>query len=79
VRAVAAESLLLKQQLLILNRGRTRSPRLRLRDRVLGGLRALFMRPRRSIRTAIVLKPSYLQGQSGTLAREFSSPMRKRW
>ena len=34
VRAVVAESVLVKHQLLILNRARKRSPRLRLRDRV---------------------------------------------
>ena len=32
VRAVVAESLLLKHQLLIVNRSKKRSPRLRLRD-----------------------------------------------
>ena len=37
-RSVVAESLLLKQQLLILNRSRKRSPNLRLPDRVHGEL-----------------------------------------
>jgi transposase InsO family protein len=60
VRAVVAESLLLKQQLLILNRPRTRSPRLRLSDRVIAGVCALLMRPTRVVRVAIVLKPSTL-------------------
>jgi putative transposase len=60
VRAVVAESVLVKQQLLILNRSRRRSPRLLLRDRVVAGLCALFMHPRRLIRVAIVLKPSTL-------------------
>ena len=57
VRAVVAESVLVKQQLLILNRSRTRSPRLRLGDRVVTGLCALFIRPRRLVRVAVVLKP----------------------
>jgi putative transposase len=57
VRAVVAESVLVKQQLLILNRSRKRSPRLRLRDRVVAGVCALLMRPRRLARVAIVLKP----------------------
>ena len=60
VRAVVAESLLVKQQLVILNRSRKRSPRLRVSDRVVAGLCALFMHPRRLIRVAIVLKPSTL-------------------
>ena len=59
-RSVVAESLLLKQQLLILNRSRNRSPRLRLSDRMLAGVCALLMRPRRLVRSAIVLRPSTL-------------------
>jgi putative transposase len=59
-RSVVTESLLLKQQLLILNRSRKRSPRLRLSDRIIAGLCALLMRPRRLLRSAIVLKPSTL-------------------
>jgi hypothetical protein len=46
VRAVIAESVLVKHQLLILNRSRKRSPRLRLGDRVVAGVYALLMRPR---------------------------------
>ena len=53
-----AESLLVKQQLLILNRSRQRAPNLRAFDRILAGACALFMRPARVIRSAIVLKPS---------------------
>ena len=60
VRAVVAESVLVKQQLLILNRSRKRSPRLRLTDRVIAGVCALLMRPTRLVRVAIVLKPSTL-------------------
>jgi hypothetical protein len=41
VRAVVAESVLVKQQLLVLNRSRKRSPRLRLGDRVVAGPCAL--------------------------------------
>ena len=57
VRAVVAESVLVKQQLLILNRARTRSPRLRLGDRVVAGVCALLMRPHRLVRVAIVSNP----------------------
>jgi transposase InsO family protein len=59
-RSVVAESVLVKHQLLILNRSRTRSPNLRASDRVVAGLCMLFMRPRRLIRSAIVFKPSTL-------------------
>jgi hypothetical protein len=58
VRAVMAESLLLRHQLLILTRGRQRAPNLRPADRVIAGACALCMRPGRVLRTAIVLKPS---------------------
>jgi hypothetical protein len=59
-RAVVAESVLVKQQLLMLNRSRRRSPHLRLADRVVAGLCTLFIRPSRLVRVAIVLKPSTL-------------------
>ena len=44
-RAVIAESLLVKHQLVILNRGRERAPNLRPMDRVVAGLCALLVRP----------------------------------
>ena len=60
VRSVVAESVLVKQQLLILNRSRQRSPNLCFSDRLVAGLCALFIRPARLIRSAIVLKRSTL-------------------
>jgi transposase InsO family protein len=60
MRSVVAESVLVKQQLLILNRSRQRSPHLRASDRLVAGLCALLIRPSRLIRSAIVLKPSTL-------------------
>jgi putative transposase len=59
-RSIIAESVLAKHQLLILNRSRQRAPNLRPRDRIVAGWCALFMRPSRLIRLAIVLKPSTL-------------------
>jgi putative transposase len=59
-RSVVAESVLVKHQLLILNRSRKRSPNLRLSDRVVAGLCALLMRQGRFIRSAIVFTPSTL-------------------
>src|ERR1700730_10279609 len=59
-RAVVAESVLVKHQLLILNRSRRRSPNLCLADRVVAGVCTLLIRPSRLVRAAIVLKPSTL-------------------
>jgi len=60
IRSVVAESVLVKQQLLILNRSRQRAPNLRTSDRLVAGLCALLIRRARLIRSAIVLKPSTL-------------------
>ena len=60
IRSVVAESVLVKQKLLILNRSRQRSPNLRTSDRLVAGLCALLIRPARLIRSAIVLRPSTL-------------------
>ena len=53
LRSVVAESLLVKHQLLILNRSRHRAPNLRVSDRILAGVCALFMRPARVFHSAI--------------------------
>ena len=58
VRAVVAESVLAKHQLLILHRSRRRSPNLRVRDRIIAGLCSLWIKPRRFRRVAIAFKPS---------------------
>ena len=57
-RSVVAESLLVKHQLLILNRCHARAPVLRPADRIIVGLCAILIRPTRLLRSAIVLKPS---------------------
>ena len=56
----SAESVLVKHQLLILHRSPQRAPNLRLSDRIVAGCCALFVRPSRLIRSAIVLRPSTL-------------------
>ncbi len=43
LRSVVAESLLVRHQLLILNRGRKRAPNLRALDRIIAGLCTLSM------------------------------------
>jgi putative transposase len=58
LRSVVAETLLVKHQLSILNRSRERAPNLRSSDRIVVGLCALWMRPSRILRSAVVLKPS---------------------
>jgi len=59
-RSIIAESLLLKHQLLILNRSRARAPNLRPVDRIIASLCARLIHPARLLRSAIVLKPSTL-------------------
>jgi putative transposase len=60
VRAVVAESVLAKYQLLILNRSRQRSPNLRALDRLIAVIRLGFwIKPNRLCRVAI-FKPSTL-------------------
>jgi len=59
-RAIIAENLLLKQQLLVHSRSRQRAPNLSVRDRALFGFWTLFMNPRRIARSAIIIKPSSL-------------------
>jgi len=60
VRAVAAESLLLKHQLLISNRSRQRAPNLTSIDRFLLGLTTLFVSPRRIPKLGALIKPATL-------------------
>ena len=82
LRSVVAESLLVKHQLLILNRSRHRAPNLRVSDRILAGVCALFMRPARVFRSAIVLRPSTILNFHRTLRqrkyRLLFSPKRRR-
>jgi putative transposase len=74
-RSIVAESLLVKHQLLIFNRSRKRAPNLRTADRVVAGLCALFMRPGRLIRSAIVLKPStVLRLHRALIQRKYRRP-----
>ena len=59
-RAVIAESLLVKHQLIILNRSRERAPNLGPLDRIIAGLSTLLIHLGRLVRAAVVLKPSTL-------------------
>ena len=59
-RAILAENLLLKHQLLVLQRSHRRAPNLRRFDRLLFGFWTGFLRPRRLLRAAVTVKPSTL-------------------
>jgi len=59
-RAVVADSLLMKQQLLVINRSRRRAPNLSELDRFLFGFWSLFLDPRRIQRAAVIIRPSTL-------------------
>ena len=60
IRSVAAESLLLKHQLLISNRSRHRAPNLSTLDRFLLALITLFVNPRRIPKLSAIFKPATL-------------------
>jgi len=59
-KAIVADSLLMKQQLLIVNRSRRRAPNLTAIDRVLLGFWSLFLSPHHIKRAAVILRPSTL-------------------
>ncbi len=59
-RAVAANSLLMKQQLLVVNRSRRRAPNLSALDRFLFGFWSLFLSLPGIRRAAVIIKPSTL-------------------
>lgn len=61
-RSIVAESLLVKHQLLIVNRSRERAPNLRTSDRIVDGLCAMLMHPGRILRSAVILQPSTILG-----------------
>ena len=60
VRAVAAESLMLKHQILILNRFHKRAPPLTPRDRLLLGIGACLLNPKRIPKIAAGVETSTL-------------------
>src|SRR5271165_276950 len=60
VGAVAAESVAVKHQLLILKRAQRRAPNLTSWDRLMLGVCALFVSPKRRSKMAVILKTSTL-------------------
>ena len=59
-KAIVADSLLMKQQLLIMNRARRRAPNLTALDRFLLGFWSLLLSPRHIQRAAVIIRPSTL-------------------
>ena len=57
-RAVVANSLLMKHQLMMMNRGRCRAPKLSMWDRLFLGFWSLSLAKLQISRTAVSLKPS---------------------
>ena len=80
-RAIVAESLLLKQQLLVVTRSRRRALDLRPLDRIVAGLCAGLLQKARLHRCAIVLKPATILSFQRLLVkrkyRELFSPKRR--
>jgi len=59
-KAVVADSLLMKQQFLVINRSRRGDPNLSALDRCLFGFWSLFLDPRRIPRATVIFRPSTL-------------------
>jgi hypothetical protein len=72
-KALVAENLLLKHQLLIVRRSRRRAPNLRCSDRLLFGLGSLVLSPCRLVHTAILIKPLLSCAAIGRLENSNSS------
>ena len=69
VRAVIAENLLLKQQLIVLRRPRQRAPNLTSTERVLCGLESIFLGPGRIYKVGIGVRPATLLAFHQALVR----------
>jgi transposase InsO family protein len=59
-KAIVADSLIMKQQLIVINRSRRRAPNLTMIDRMLLGFWSLFRSSHRIRRAAVILRPSTL-------------------
>src|SRR5215831_1010392 len=69
LRAVVAESVLIKHQMLILNRSRGRAPNLRIQDRLIAGFCSLWIKPSRFRKVALAFRTSTLLGFHRALVR----------
>jgi len=83
-KTIVADSLLMKQQLLIMNRTRRRAPNLSVVDRFLLGFWSLFLSPRHIQRAAVIIRPSTLLKLHRLLKQRkyrllYSAPQRQTW
>lgn len=60
LKAIAAENIALRQQLILLTRNKKRSPKLTLSTRVIFGLLTAWINPRRLSKIAVIIRPSTL-------------------
>ena len=58
IKVVMAESMVMKQQLIVMNRGKSRSPKLATSDRLLFGLLAFFINEKRLQKMAVIIRPA---------------------
>jgi putative transposase len=73
VKVVMAESIAMKQQLIVMNRGRKRSPVLTTPDRFLFGILAVFIGGSRLKKIAVIIKPTTLLSfQKSLVNRKYS-------
>jgi len=80
LRSVVAESVLVKHQLLILNRGRNRVPNLSAAERIIAGLCVLFMNPPRFYVPQSAEQMSKLQGKISVMRfRDCARARPSRW
>ena len=74
VKVVMAESIDMKQQLIVMNRGKKRSPKLATSDRFLFGLLAVFIGGSRLTKIAVIIKPTtFLAFHKSLVNRKYSS------
>jgi len=72
VKSMAAENMLLRQQLISIRRKQKRSPKLIISVRLIYGILASFINPRRLSRLAIVIKPkTLLRFHQALVARKY--------
>jgi putative transposase len=69
LKVVMAETMIMKQQLIVMNRGRARAPKLGTSDRFLFGLLAFFISEKRLKKVAVIIKPATILGFHGALVK----------
>ena len=75
LRSLAAENIALRQQLIVLKRGRRRAPHLRPIDRIVLALSSMLIQASRLSRVAIAVRPSTLRLRHRALIRRKYKPV----